>query len=124
MVEPLADVPPGVLGFRVSGQVHREDLARVLLPAVRDTIRQGVRIRLLVVLDGDFDGLDPGALWEDLRASMELGIAHRGDWERVAVVTDAGWARRAVATFGWLAPGEIRVFEPGEGDAAVTWAGA
>jgi hypothetical protein len=29
--------------------------------------------------------------------------------------------RIGIAAFGWLTPGELRLFEPGESDLAVVW---
>ncbi len=34
---------------------------------------------------------------------------------QAALVTDKDWIRHGVAAFGWLSPGELRVFEPGSG---------
>jgi hypothetical protein len=41
----------------------------------------------------------------------------------MALVTDKDWIRHGDAAFGWLSPGELRVFEPGQRDEAVTWLG-
>ena len=43
--------------------------------------------------------------------------------DRVAVVTDLGWVRKATTAFGWLAPGELRVFPLAELDQAKAWVG-
>ena len=76
---------------------------------------------MLVLLDTDSAGLEPGALWENLKAGVQLGIGHRSSWERVAVVTDLEWVRRATELFGWLSPGEIKVFPLNELEAAKAW---
>ncbi len=47
-----------------------------------------------------------------------MGLEYRSSWERMAVVTDKDWLRHAVAAFGWLSPGELRIFEPGRIDDA------
>ena len=39
-------------------------------------------------------------------------------------MTDKDWMRHGVAAFGWLIPGEVRVFEPAELEEAKTWDGA
>ena len=41
----------------------------------------------------------------------------------MAVVTDKDWMRHAISAFGWLSPGELRVFEPAELEAAKAWTG-
>jgi SpoIIAA-like len=39
----------------------------------------------------------------------------------MAVVTDKDWIRHATAAAGWLAPGELRIFGPGERHQAIGW---
>jgi hypothetical protein len=41
--------------------------------------------------------------------------------ERIAIVGDADWLRHAVHGFGWLMPGEIKVFALEELDSAREW---
>jgi SpoIIAA-like len=55
---------------------------------------------------------DAGALWEDVKAAGEIGLKHRSAWGRMALVTDKDWIRHGVSAFGWLSPGELRVFTP------------
>jgi len=124
VIQPLPDTAPGTLGFRLSGRLRREDYTDVLIPPIRQAAERGDRIRLLVHIDPDFDGLEAGALWEDLKAAVQLGVGHRGAWERFAIVSDADWIRRATALFGWLTPGELRVFGADELEAAKAWLSA
>ncbi len=39
----------------------------------------------------------------------------------MALVTDKDWVRHGASAFGWLAPGELRLFEPSEQDEARAW---
>jgi hypothetical protein len=39
-------------------------------------------------------------------------------------VTDKEWMRNAIAAFGWVSPGELRVFEPEQLDEAKVWLSA
>ena len=122
MVERLADMPDGTLGFRVSGKLTREEY-HVMLGPVRELIDQRKPLSLLIATDPDFSGLDAGALWEDVKAAGTIGLGHRSSWRRVAVVTDKDWMRHAISAFGWLSPGELRIFEPDELEAAKAWTG-
>jgi stage II sporulation SpoAA-like protein len=70
---------------------------------------------------GDLDGLDLGALWEDVKAAGSVGLKQRSSWQKLALVTDKDWIRHAVAVFGPLSPGELRLFEPSETAAARAW---
>jgi SpoIIAA-like len=109
MIERITDMPPGTLGFVLSGDVTREDYRRVLLPPLHDAVGRGDRIRLLVQIGPGFDEFEPGAVLEDFKIEWSLGIRHHDAWERTAIVTDDEWIARGARMFAWLVPGEVRV---------------
>jgi|SRR3954447_19124310 hypothetical protein len=126
MVTVIPGSNDGTLGFVISGRLTRADYEEVLLPPIRETIASGEEIRILAVIE-DFRGLEAGALREDLLAAAKLGFGQRSRGTYFAVVTDTEWVRRGIGLFGWLVPGEIRVFTPAqraEGDAWLASAGA
>jgi hypothetical protein len=53
--------------------------------------------------------------------ASEAVNTHRSSWRRMALVTDKDWVRHGASAFGWLAPGELRLFEPPERDTARAW---
>jgi hypothetical protein len=65
--------------------------------------------------------MEAGALWADTKLGVDMGIRHRGDWERSAIVTDIAWMVHAMKVFGWMVPGETRVYPVAELDAAKAW---
>src|SRR5262245_55169325 len=115
-------MPAGTLGFRVSGKITRDEYFQMLDP-VKERLERGEKVSFLVVTDDDFHGLELAALWEDVKAAGSVGLQHRSAWERLAVVTDKDWMRHAISAFGWLSPGELRIFEPDELEAAKAWTG-
>ena len=120
MVTVIEASDPATLAFRISGRLTRAEYQDVLLPPVRATIERGGDIRMLAVID-DFQGLEAGALLQDLIAAAKLGSGQRSHDARFAVVSDTEWVRRAIGLSGWLVPGEIRVFAPVERSAAEAW---
>lgn len=120
MVERITDMPPGTLGFRVAGDVTREDYDRVLVPELRQAMESGEQLRTLYLIE-DLDDMEAGALWADTRLGFDMGVRHRGQWERSAIVTDISWMVHAMKVFGWMVPGETRVYPVAELDAARTW---
>jgi hypothetical protein len=121
MVEAIDGLPPGVLGFRLTGKLTRDEYHEALMAPIYQALERGEQLRLLIELPDDFDGFDLGALWEDLKAAGSVGLKHRDAWERMALVTDKDWVRHGVSAFGWLSPGELRVFETGEEAQATAW---
>jgi hypothetical protein len=120
MVETLGDLPAGVLGFKGSGKISRDEYRQMMEPIYRE-LERGGPVNLLFVVGDDFSGLEAGALWEDMKAGGSVGLKHRSAWRRMAVVTDKDWIRHATAAAGWLAPGELRIFDPAEQDQATAW---
>jgi hypothetical protein len=121
VVEQL-QMPAGTLGFRISGRLTREEYFQLLDP-IREQLERGERVSFLIATAPDFSGLDVGAMWEDVKVAGSVGLRYRSSWERLAVVTDKDWMRHGVAAFGWVIPGEIRVFDPDELEQAKAWTG-
>ena len=71
MIERLADMPPGTIGFRVSGEIEREDYDQVLVPELRRALEAGGGLRTLYVID-DLDEIEPRALWADAKLGFNL----------------------------------------------------
>jgi hypothetical protein len=65
--------------------------------------------------------MDAGAVLEDVKSGLKLGLGHMKAWKRTAIVTDVDWIRKAIKAFGFMTPGEVQVFEPGELGAAKVW---
>ncbi len=115
-------MPEGVLGFLVTGEVTREDYEVVLMPPIRELIEGGGKVRAVCQIGPDFHGYDKDADWEDVKQGAEWGIGPHDDWHRIAVVTDEKKLRKATRIFGWLAPGEAKLFRVSELEQAAAWA--
>jgi len=123
MVERIEQMPAGTIGFRASGKLTRDDYRRVLEPALTEAAESG-EIRMLFSLT-NFEGLEPGAWFDDVKTGLGLGIGHHSAWKRSAVVTDVTWVGKAFEFFAWMTPGEVKVFpEMDQLEAAKTWVAA
>jgi hypothetical protein len=118
VLEPLKDLPAGVIGFEAVGEVEASDYEQILRPAVDDATADGGRIRLVYVLGDRFDGYSAGAAWQD----MTLGLEHFRAWDRMALVSDLDWVEHLASLFGWMLPGDLRRFSLAELREAVDWA--
>ena len=116
MIEVL-EFPNNVLGFACHGNVTKEDYETVLVPAVESALKGGGKLRLYYETAGDFGGIEPGAVWDDVK----VGLEHLTRWERFAVVTDIEWIRHTMKFFSFLMPGEMRVFSKAEAAEARKW---
>lgn len=119
MIERIEDLPASVIGLRASGEVSADDYKQVLEPAL-SAAAEGGEIRLLYVLNEDFE-MKAGAMAQDAKVGLEIGVGHRSAWKRTAIVTDADWIRRSIRAFAWMTPGEVRVFGLDDEEEGKSW---
>jgi hypothetical protein len=113
-------MPDGTLGFRVSGDVERSDYTDVMMPELHKAVERGGGLRTLYLIDR-LEEMEPGALWEDMKAGFDLTIRHHSAFERTAIATDQEWLVRAARLLAWMAPGEFKVYPTAELEQAKAW---
>lgn len=120
MIETLPDMPAGVSGFRVSGRIRGDEM-RDFKPLMDDMVNSG-EIRIVEVIDDDYEGFGPGGLVEDLKMGLGALFQHHSAFKRIAVVTDKEWIGHTLHALAWMVPGEIALFGLGELERAKEWA--
>lgn len=119
MIERIEEMPAGTIGLRASGKLSKSDYVEVLEPALKEGVESG-ELRLLFALP-DFDGLEPGAMMEDIETGLRAWVRDHSAWKRFAFVTDVEWLVKSMRAFAWLAPGEVRIFGMAELEEAKGW---
>src|ERR1700749_1007592 len=119
MVERIEEMPAGTIGFKVVSDLTAGDYRDAIEPALAEAAEKG-EVRLLFEIDAGF-GMDAGAVIEDAKTGLKLGLGHMKAWKSTAIVTDVEWIRKAIKDFGFMAPGEVQVFPPAELGAAKVW---
>jgi stage II sporulation SpoAA-like protein len=121
MIEPIAEMPESTLGMRAWGEVTGGDYTDVLLPALHKAVEDSGEIRLLFQIGPDFERFTAGMMATDITQGLGFGVKHWSAWKRMAVVTDVEWLRNAMQMFGWMTPGEARLFALDEVQQAKDW---
>jgi hypothetical protein len=119
MVERIEEMPAGTIGFKVVSDLTGDDYRDQIEPALAAAAETG-EVRLLFEIGSNFK-MDAGAVIEDAKTGLKLGLGHMKAWKRSAIVTDVEWIRKSVKAFGFVAPGEVRVFSVAELGAAKVW---
>jgi hypothetical protein len=117
MIEHLSNFPANVLAFRCTGRVTKAEYDSVLIPAVEKALETHKKVRLYYETANDFEGIDPGAMWEDFKVGME----HFTRWDRFAIVTDVEWITHTMKLFSFLMPGVMKFYSTSESEQARTW---
>ena len=121
MIEPIADVPDGVVAYRIIGELTDGDYADVLAPGLRAAAAAG-EVRLLLAAAKGFDLVTLKSRFQELRDDPELDLGNSKDWKRVAIVADANFIfRAAFPAFSQLVPVEAKLFGVDDEAAAKSW---
>jgi len=109
VIEALEGMPDGTIGFRATGRVTREEYRDVLVPPMRAAAEAG-DVRMVFAVGPGFEKFELGALGEDTKTGITLGLGHPKAWKRIALVTDVDWIANVLHMFGWLTPGEVKLY--------------
>jgi len=118
VIEPIEDLPAGVVGMRAVGACSVDDFTKVIQPELERVEADDRELRLLLHLGPDFTGFGVGA-WGELTSEIRHTPFHRG-----AVVTDDDMVRTGLRVLKWVLRGDVRTFRNREYDLAVTWVAA
>ena len=118
MIRVLDGMPAGVLVVEAGGKLAAADYTDVLAPAIAEATKDDGKLRVVIIFTEAFEGMEPAAVWQDLRMGMQQWSA----WERIALVTDHQWMRDGLRMFAWAIPGQAKAFESSEREAAIEWA--
>lgn len=116
MIEVLQGFPDQVAAYACSGHLTTADY-KTILADVEDRYTRHKKLRSYTEVADDFNGLDPGALWEDAK----LGFAHMFDWDLFAVVTDVEWISRTTKFMAMFMPVKGRVYATADAAKARAW---
>ncbi len=115
--EILDDLPRDVFGIRARGIITAQDYEQVLVPLVDEKLKTHDHLKLLFVLDDDFESYSEAAAWDDMR----FGFGHFGDFSKIAIVTDHGWIGHAAKLFGPLIRAQVHIFDVKDLGEARSW---
>ena len=117
MLKIISDLPGNVLGIEAEGEVTGADYENVLIPAVDEKLKANNKIRFLYYLGPDFTGFSLNAMIDD----AGVGIKNFSTWDRIALVSDHHLINGFAKFFGYLLPGEVKVFGNAGLDEAKKW---
>ncbi|MEO6831266.1 MAG: STAS/SEC14 domain-containing protein [Chitinophagaceae bacterium] len=117
MLRIINDLPGNVLGIEAEGEVTGSDYENVLIPAVDEKLKANEKIRFLYYLGPDFTGFSLEAMIDDAK----VGMKNFSTWDRVALVSNHQLINGFAKLFGYLLPGEVKVYGNAELDEAKKW---
>jgi hypothetical protein len=106
MIEVMPESQGNVLGVKFTGKVTAKEYEDVIIPGVEAVLKEHDKARFLYVLDEGFQGVEAGAMWDDTK----LGLKHRNDFEKLALVGGAKWMEWLTKMCAKLISGETKTF--------------
>lgn len=117
MVEILDDFPAHVAAYRASGAISKEEYEAIVMRRVDEVAAQYGKINFLVLLETDLDNYSVGAFFKYLKVSFE----HFFRWNRMAIISEERWVRKAYGLLSSLVHGEIKSYRLHEFEEAKRW---
>jgi hypothetical protein len=105
-----------ILGVKVTGKFTNRDYQQFLIPRLEDLIKAHGGVRVLLYLDGDFQGWELEAI-----RSHPFGLQHKDDFQKIAVVGGSWRLRLEMKLVTPFMAGELRNFSREELPAAWSW---
>ncbi|PKH33983.1 STAS/SEC14 domain-containing protein [Shewanella sp. ALD9] len=101
--------------LKAIGTLTHEDYL-VITPMLEGALSQVDQPKVSLFLDAtELDGWDLRAAWDDLK----LGLKHKSEFERVAILGNRDWQEWAAKVGSWFIAGEIKYFD--DEDDALKW---
>ncbi|OAQ38246.1 hypothetical protein A5893_15745 [Pedobacter psychrophilus] len=120
MLTIIENLPAHVVGIEASGEVDADQVADVIIPALKLQVENYDEINYLLVLKTDVKNWSGGAWLQDLKA----GVQNLTKWNKIAVATDEKMVEKFSDMFSVLSPGESKGFKLSEIEEAKKWVSA
>jgi hypothetical protein len=117
MIKVLPESGGNILVLRAESRLTDQDYKKVLIPRLESIIREHGKAKLLLDMGDEFQGWEGAALWDDAR----FGLAHRNDFEKMAVIGGPRWVEWGLKLAAMIMSGDIRSFSPSEREEALRW---
>jgi len=117
MIEVMAESKEDILVVRVTQKLSDDDYMRIFIPKLDEIIERYGKARVLVYLDDGYNGIELGAIWDDVK----FGIEHRNDFIKVAAVGAPRWMDWVMNASSAIMSGVVRTFSTERLQEALDW---
>jgi hypothetical protein len=117
MIELQQIADTNIIILTARGKITGDDYENIFVPALEDLRTQYDKLRLLYILGSEYDGYEAEAMWDDAKVGMK-DFTH---FEKLGVVTNKKWIRGSIKAFGFLIPGQVKLFGMDQMDEANSW---
>jgi hypothetical protein len=106
MIEVMSESQGNAIGLKFSGKITTQEYEGTLIPRLEAIFKEHGKARLMYVVGDDFQGAEAGAMWDDTK----LGVKHRNDFEKLALVGGPKWMEWLTKLCAKFISGETKTF--------------
>jgi hypothetical protein len=106
MIEVMSESQGNAIGLKFSGKITTQEYEETLIPRLEAIFKEHGKARLMYVVEDDFQGAEAGAMWDDTK----LGVKHRNDFEKLALVGGPKWMEWLTKLCAKFISGETKTF--------------
>jgi hypothetical protein len=117
MIEVMPESQGNVIGVKFSGKITAREYEEIIIPRLEAVLMEHGKARFMYVLDEGFQGAEAGAMWDDTK----LGVKHRHDFDKLALVGGPRWMEWLTKLCAKLISGETRTFSLEQLQEAWVW---
>jgi hypothetical protein len=117
MIELQKIADTNIIIVTAKSKITGDDYENIFMPALEEMRETYDKLRLLYILGKEYDGYAAEAMWDDTKVGMKE-FTH---FEKLGVVTNKKWIRGSIKAFGFLIPGEVKLFGTDQLDEANRW---
>jgi hypothetical protein len=117
MIDVMPESQGNAIGLKFSGKITTREYEETLIPRLEAIFTEYGKARLMYVVEDDFQGAEAGAMWDDTK----LGVKHRNDFEKLALVGGPKWMAWLTKLCAKLISGETKTFSLEQVEEAWEW---
>jgi hypothetical protein len=117
MIEVMPESQGKVFGVKMSGKITAREYEDVIIPGLETVFQEHGKARFMYLLDESFQGAEAGAMWDDTK----LGLKHRKDFEKLALVGGSKWMDWLTKLAAKFISGETKTFTSEQLQEAWDW---
>ena len=117
MMEIMPEAEGKVLAVKATETLTYKDYEEVFIPKLNQMIEEHGKMRVVMYLAEDFVGWEVEAAWDDAK----FGLQHRNDFEKIAIVGGPKWVEWATRLSAYFIDGQVKLYEVGDLQTALSW---
>ncbi|MCH5597027.1 SpoIIAA family protein [Niabella ginsengisoli] len=117
MIDKIDKVPDNIMAFSASGTIDANDFTNILIPAIKNYMKDHKDLNYMLVLDNDLSNFS--VTW--WMKSLWVAIRDMTTWNRSVIISNLDKLKNFTNESCKELPGELRVYPKEQIEEAIRW---